>query len=377
MDSMRRVFSLSSTLFICLLLMATASLADDSKTEAAHTSGMATFPLKSKINDITYSLSVALPEKYATSNKRYPVVYVLDGQWNFQFIEAIAGKLRYDGAVPDLIVAGITWHDADVQTSRQRDFTAAKHQELPPSGGGEAFLRVLEKELIAYVDSHYRTNDHRTITGSSLGGSFVIYTLLQQPQLFDGYIASAPNPAFLPPGLMDKRLPRIASAIKDKTRVFISCGSLDGCVRPVEAMTAQLRAAKIRNVELETRIVPDLSHAGVEPIAYTYGLANIFAREPVPVAKQVLESYTGKFRAENGVELEFALVGDELVFRLDGNTSRLVAVSEHEFYVHGFDASVRFQAEDGRVDQALATSYGIDFTLTRVAAPQADPLISD
>src|ERR1044071_10147045 len=55
-----------------------------------------------------YALFVGLPASYATEpNKRYPVVYVTDGYWDFQKITAIHGPLVYDRYAPEFITVGM------------------------------------------------------------------------------------------------------------------------------------------------------------------------------------------------------------------------------------------------------------------------------
>jgi putative esterase len=48
-----------------------------------------------------YEISVAVPESYAKEpDRRYPVVYLLDGQWDFPLFLTMAGGLRYDNGNP-------------------------------------------------------------------------------------------------------------------------------------------------------------------------------------------------------------------------------------------------------------------------------------
>src|SRR5262249_18128615 len=53
-----------------------------------------------------------------------------------------------------------------------------------PFGAANNFLAFVEKELIPFVEDHYRASGVRTISGNSAGGLFVLYTLLSSPALF-------------------------------------------------------------------------------------------------------------------------------------------------------------------------------------------------
>src|SRR5512140_4013853 len=55
-----------------------------------------------------YQLSVGLPASYAReTGRRYPVVYVTDGYWDFQKLDAIRGSLVFDKVAPEVIIVGL------------------------------------------------------------------------------------------------------------------------------------------------------------------------------------------------------------------------------------------------------------------------------
>src|SRR5512147_529982 len=54
-----------------------------------------------------YDIYIRPPDDYAKSgDKKYPVLYVLDGQWDFKLLDSIYGGLYYDGFVPEMIIVG-------------------------------------------------------------------------------------------------------------------------------------------------------------------------------------------------------------------------------------------------------------------------------
>jgi predicted alpha/beta superfamily hydrolase len=62
------------------------------------------------------------------------------------------------------------------------------------TGKAENFLNFVDKELIPYVDSHYRTvTNDRAIAGWSAGALFVLYAMFQKPGLFQRTIAISPD----------------------------------------------------------------------------------------------------------------------------------------------------------------------------------------
>lgn len=144
---------------------------------------------------------VALPESYSRSKdyRRYPVVYVLDGNWYFTPFAAAARQMAADVSphVPEMIVIGVS-NDGQ----RVRDASPTKsligyeglHDEgYASSGGADTFLDFLEEELIPHVEASYSTSDYRLIVGYSFNGLPVLHSLFSRPRLFGAYIAIDPS----------------------------------------------------------------------------------------------------------------------------------------------------------------------------------------
>jgi predicted alpha/beta superfamily hydrolase len=155
------------------------------------------FTIRSEILKEGRVVLVYLPDTYASEparQKRYPVLYLLDGRAYFEVTTGIAHHLgSWNAAVqwiPDLIVVAIQ------NTKRSRDMTPTHMTEGPyssESGGAAAFRKFLENELMPAVDRQFRTSEQRILVGHSLAGLFVLDTFLERPQLFDSYIASDPS----------------------------------------------------------------------------------------------------------------------------------------------------------------------------------------
>lgn len=131
---------------------------------------------------------IYLPGGYHESTEKYPVVYVLDAEFNFSFTAEAVKTLYQNERIPPCIVIGITSHN------RGRDFTPPARSdqhlttEMKDAGGADKFLDYLEKELVPYVDKNFRTQPYRVIIGHSLGGLLAMYSLSAKPNLFQAYI---------------------------------------------------------------------------------------------------------------------------------------------------------------------------------------------
>lgn len=128
---------------------------------------------------------IFLPDKFSGS---LPVLYVLDGEWNHQLASGVAGHFIRWGRIPNMAIVSLN------NTNRTRDLTPTEDEiRYPGSGSAEAFLAFFEKEFIPYIESKYKLSDQRILFGHSFGGLFALYTLKENANLFNGYIAVSPS----------------------------------------------------------------------------------------------------------------------------------------------------------------------------------------
>lgn len=137
-------------------------------------------------------------ESRFSPNKRFPVVYLLDGDAHFPSVMGMIQQLTEvngNTLFPNMILVGIP------NTHRQRDLTPTHVSSSPygdsntvrSSGGGENFTTFIEHELMPHIDSLYPTAPYRLLIGHSLGGLMVINTLVNHPGLFNAYLAIDPS----------------------------------------------------------------------------------------------------------------------------------------------------------------------------------------
>lgn len=167
----------------------------------AQSTGILVDSLYSSILKEKRSLMVYLPKEFTSkknSQIKYPVLYVLDGESNYL---AITGMVQYLTEVngnrifPKMIIVFVS------NTNRTRDLTPYKtrasailpQQMADETGGGETFSRVLENEIIPYIDSKYPTCPYRALVGHSFGGIYALSVLANHPKLFDDYIVLDPS----------------------------------------------------------------------------------------------------------------------------------------------------------------------------------------
>jgi len=158
--------------------------------------------LKSAIFGNERTIRVLLPAGYgdaANADRRYPVLYMLDGQNVFDAclsdvskhewgVDETVRKLVAENRIPPLIVVGVdhAGKDRAHEYLPYKDFFGNPDMDEP---GGKRFPDFMTREVMPLVDGNYRTltgQPNTGIGGSSYGGVASLYALLAKPTVF-GY----------------------------------------------------------------------------------------------------------------------------------------------------------------------------------------------
>ncbi|MBG7630820.1 MAG: esterase [Bacteroidetes bacterium] len=119
-------------------------------------------------------IQIYVPDSYATSDQKYPVLYILDGQWFFANGVAIQKSLRTPGAIPEMIVVGVK----NSNPLRRTLFDDDK----------EKFTSFLKDEVLPFIDTNYRTTQERLIFGWEAAAYYLSELILEEKELFAGAI---------------------------------------------------------------------------------------------------------------------------------------------------------------------------------------------
>lgn len=209
-------------------------------------------------------LRLYLPPGYATSGKRYPVLYMHDGQNLFDDATAYAGEWEVDETLDalaregklELIVVGID-NGGD---KRMTELNAWDNDRFG-KGEGRAYLEFIVKTVKPMIDRQYRTlpdRAHTAIMGSSMGGLASHYALVQYPEVFGkagvfspAYWTAQPSFAFV----ASKPMPKDA-------RVFMLMGEKEGpqMNADVKRMAEVVKKTGHPAANTVLRIVPGAEH---------------------------------------------------------------------------------------------------------------------
>jgi predicted alpha/beta superfamily hydrolase len=206
------------------------------------------------------TVRIYLPPGYEQSTRRYPVLYMHDGQNLFDEATAHAGEWGIDETLNELaksrglelIVVGIDNGGAE----RIHELNARDNPQFG-KGEGEQYTAFIVEVLKPWIDQHYRTRAdrrHTAIMGSSMGGLISSYAISRYPQVFGK--AGIFSPAYwLAPQVFadtEARPPPPAERI-----YFYAGGSEDlGVVPDMERMVALLRRHGLPATNLAVRVNP-------------------------------------------------------------------------------------------------------------------------
>ena len=231
------------------------------------------FSFKSTINEHTYHIYVKSPET-PKEGVKYPVVYVIDGGITFPLLASYSHYLQLAEDIPEVIVVGISYGSSDWQQGNKRgtDFTAPS-EEREFWGGAEKFSEMLRAELFPMIEKQTPADpDKRVIFGQSLGGQFVIYSMMFQPDMFYGHIAS--NPALHRNVTFFQQTPVSGKA---RQNIFIARAKNDAPVF-VEAFDVWLEYWNDRGYpwQMKEMWFEGHNHFSIAPNAYRQGMMYLF-----------------------------------------------------------------------------------------------------
>jgi predicted alpha/beta superfamily hydrolase len=127
---------------------------------------------------------VYLPPSYHTSARRYPVVYMQDGQNLFDTVLSFGDDWRVDETMERLSPVGV---EAIVVGVPHMGVQRCNEYSPFDDGCGDAYLAFLTDTLKPLVDGALRTlpgREHTGVLGSSMGGLISLYAALRRPDVF-------------------------------------------------------------------------------------------------------------------------------------------------------------------------------------------------
>jgi predicted alpha/beta superfamily hydrolase len=236
----------------------------------------------------THRLIISIPGSFRSEpTRRYPVLFLLDAQWDFPVVNSTAGKLRYDKVFPEMLIVGLSYagDSPNYDQLRSDDYvpTRAKSRSgVEQGGGGPHFLEWLEREAIPLVEKDYRADpERRVLAGTSHGGLFTLFALFEKPELFWGYIAVSPSAGWDSRYLFKREKEFRLTHPELPRRVWLSWSSEERkeYVADERAFFRQFTESRYKNLSLKVHPVEGGRHSSGAVEAYARGLR--FIAEPL------------------------------------------------------------------------------------------------
>jgi predicted alpha/beta superfamily hydrolase len=131
---------------------------------------------------------VYLPPSYHTVDRRFPVIYMHDGQNLFDATTSFLGEWQVDETLENLAGEGIEAIAVGIPNiSERRLHELSPFRESRSEGQGDAYLRFIVETVKPLIDASFRTLRQRErtgILGSSMGGMIGLYGYLAYPEVF-------------------------------------------------------------------------------------------------------------------------------------------------------------------------------------------------
>lgn len=190
--------------------------------------------VRSRFLESEHHVIVYLPPGYDEElDRRYPVLYMQDGQNLFDEATSFSGEWRLDeaaeqmigaGLVAPLIIVGIY----NAGAYRIDEYTPTRDSAKRAGGNADKYGRMLVEELKPFIDSEYRTlADARNtgIGGSSLGGLVSLYLALKYSGIFWNVAVLSPS-VWWDNRFIVRRVRALHAA--PPLRVWLSTGTAEG-----------------------------------------------------------------------------------------------------------------------------------------------------
>lgn len=175
---------------------------------------------------------IYLPRSYNEGTRRYPVLYMHDGQnvfdqatsWGSEWgVDETLEQMALNEPALEVIVVAID-HGGD-QRNHEYNFTI--NAEYGFGGRGAAYAAFLAETLKPYIDSRYRTlfePEHTMIGGSSFGAYISLYTAIRYPDLF-GRVSGISFVMWQDNGAIIQLIQQ--SVLSPALRLYLSIGELE------------------------------------------------------------------------------------------------------------------------------------------------------
>ena len=227
--------------------------------------------IESDIFDESRELLVYFPPSYYLhENEKYPVLYMVDADYNFHYVTGLIELLSsISENIPEMLVVGFSSKGTATYRKQSKPPYAVKDK-----GTADITLNFFEKELIPYIEQNYKVNNYKILAGHSIGGLFSTYAMLNKDQLFDAFIAISPSLWWEDEAVKRVTGDKFRDKQQNKANYYITLANEKGM--GVHGFVELLQSKGPRSLELHFKHFPDESHGTVGLPSYRWALQDLF-----------------------------------------------------------------------------------------------------
>ena len=253
--------------------------------------------INSKIMEKDYLIHMSFPKNYSTKDTiAYPVLYVLDGKSTYRYFNS--SNIEFE-KIEDVILVGISHKVNGIESriNRFNDYTPYRdtltdrkfenkfgvEKGIVKTGGAVKFLECIKKEIVPFIDEHYKTNSDRGISGHSRGGLFTAYCFLNSDNYFTRFGINSPSFQMNEEIFLEPAIVKFTSSETwniEPTKVFISTGENESpmMVSNMIKFSLYLKKSNYENVDMNWRIYRNETHTSVIPFSLNGTLTTLYGK---------------------------------------------------------------------------------------------------
>ena len=253
----------------------------------------------SKVLNEERSYQIYLPPSYYSNTKaKFPVLYLLDGDYNFHYDTGLVEFLSNTAfTIPEMIVVGISDKGSAKQLANS-----------DPKKSANEFIKFLNSELKPLINKNYRTAELNILAGHSKFGIFVTHYWMTHPDNFSVFLAIDPSYWFNEYEIVKRLEKELQNGLNPKSKLFIAQANTQGM--GIDELTAVLKKEIPEKENWQLNQYLDDNHGSLHLKALTDVLNTMFkgwnldrktfytlknANDVITYYKKVKDAYNSEF----------------------------------------------------------------------------------
>ena len=252
------------------LFFLTINLISSQNLDSLHVSRLSDTILSKYLNE-KRAIEIQLPRSYEIeSNKNYPLMIVLDGDYMFNIVSGSVDYLSYWGDVPENLVVGINQKD-----TRFQDSSVFDNITYTPISSTASFYDFIINELIPYFSKNYRVSNFKVIVGQERTANFANFFLLKNNPQIRGVISISPKIS----ENMNRYLNENLSKTNSKIVYTLSSSKRDfeSIFKNASELTASLDSIENKNLRFESLIFDKENHYILPSVSVPKSIRSIYS----------------------------------------------------------------------------------------------------